>query len=290
MDYGRRSAYTASDPSRKFVIAVVVVLLIIIIVVIVLALLYRSSTAAGASVASCPTMTPPQGLTAVPLNTNTIQTQWTAVPGAVKYKVYVGTVSQFSPSNAISSSVTALTSFNIPGLIVGRTYFIIVTAINACGSEGSLSAQASADLGFPAKFNIVSRSQPTLAMTIDPTFTEIILDPVCSNVGSDNLCVWSYDESTSELHPEVSSVNCMATFAPSVDNTVKYDTCNDINFTNAVNFREWQYTSTNGSLCHPPLNGVTNCVKVNGSISTGVNLIMTPYDGTAGMQWNIVQA
>jgi len=265
-------------------------LFIIIIIILIVALLYRPSAASSASVTACPTMTPPTGVTAISVNTTNIQVAWTAVPNANKYTVYVGTVPQFGPANALESFVATNTSYTVTDLISGRTYYIIVSATNVCGNEGSPSSEQAVTLGFPATFNIVSQSQPSLAMTIDSTLTEVILDPVCSGVGTDNLCDWSYDPVTSEITANSSATNCMIT-NPNVDNSVLYNTCDnsgaDVNY---VNDRTWIYNSANGSICHPELNNVTLCIKANGSLAPGTGLVMTPYDGTNLMQWSIVQS
>lgn len=290
MDSSNRRIYTEGDTSRKFVIAAVVILFVMIVIILVIAFLYKPGAASAASVRACPTMTPPTGVTAISVNITNIHVTWTAVPNAVKYTVYVGTVSQFGRANALESFVTINTSYTVTGLILGRTYYIIVSATNICGNEGSPSSEQSVTLGYPAKFNIVNQSQPSLAMTIDPSLTEIILNPVCSGVGNDNLCDWNYDPGTNEIRADNSTTNCMIT-NPNINNTVLAGSCNnfgdDVNY---INDRTWIYDNSNGSICHPQLNNLTLCIKANGSLAAGTGLVMIPYDGTNLMQWSIVQS
>ncbi len=65
---------------------------------------------------------------------------WTAVPGAVRYKVKRSTTAA-GPYGIISSNITALT-FTDTGLTAGNTYHYVVSAVNAVG-EGGNSAEVS---------------------------------------------------------------------------------------------------------------------------------------------------
>ncbi len=277
---------------RGFIIFIIILIIAILIIVLILILFVfkQKSSTSSSSTANCSTLPQPTNVQAISLNVTEVQVSWSAIPGTAKYKVYVGTVSQFSPANSIESVLTAETTTIIDGLVLGRTYYILVQAVNACNQGGSLSEEVSVHLGYPSQFKIVSRAQPSLGMKINSTFDGVILQTLCSGATNDNLCIWSYIESATEIVSSSTPLNCMKTIPPQVSNFVEYGSCTDQTYSNFSYNRSWTYDNATGAVCHATVGGSTPCIKSNGPLTAGQGLILAQYDGSPEMQWNIVQA
>jgi fibronectin type 3 domain-containing protein len=88
----------------------------------------------------------PQNLSASALSSSSIAITWTAVTGAVSYKIYrsgtaTGTFAEIGNSAAASYTNT--------GLAVSTAYYYKVSAVDSAGTEGALSAAASATTPAP---------------------------------------------------------------------------------------------------------------------------------------------
>ncbi len=81
----------------------------------------------------------PTGLSASAKDT-TVTLNWSAVPGATRYKIQRST-SPGGPYETVNSSTIGLT-FTDTGLVAGTTYYHVVSALNTIG-EGPLSAEIS---------------------------------------------------------------------------------------------------------------------------------------------------
>lgn len=279
---------------RSIIVLVVIIIILIVIVILVLVLFIfkqnGTSNTSGTGNGVCTSLPQPANVKAISLNVTQVQVNWSLVPGASRYRVYVGTVPQFSIANSIQSVLTTSTSTVIKGLVLGRTYYILVVALNACNQAGPPSAQTSIYLGFPPSFKIVNRAQPTLGIEIDNSFTAVQLDPLCSGVGNDNLCIWSYNQPKSQIVSANTPLSCLVSIAPAISTTLIFEPCNAISGPNFLYHRNWTYDSITGSICHAPVNGQIQCIASAGPLTPGQKLTLAKYDGSAGMQWDLVQA
>ena len=86
--------------------------------------------------------------------TGTVQTQhtveltWNALPDAVGYNVYRGTVSG-GPYAMINSSLDATTTYNDSTVVSGNTYYYVATAVNSESQESGYSNQSQAVIPNP---------------------------------------------------------------------------------------------------------------------------------------------
>lgn len=94
-----------------------------------------------------PLLLPPTGVIATAAS-GEVTLQWTAVPGAVSYVVYIAaapgvTKATYQTLTSGDRQPVAATSFIYTGLSDGTTYYLVVTAVNAAG-ESAESAEVSA--------------------------------------------------------------------------------------------------------------------------------------------------
>ena len=273
-----------------FLAVLIIVIFIIILIFVLFVFKLNGTSSSSSSAVTCGTLPQPANLQAISYNVSNIKATWSAVPGTSKYRLYVGTVPEFSPANAISSTLTVETTAVVSGLVLGQTYYLLVQAVNACNQGGALSQQVSVNLGFPTQFQIVSRAQPSLSMKINNTFNAVDLEPLCSGTPGDDLCIWSYVESSSEIVSTGTPLDCMKSIPPTVSNNLVFGTCTDNTYVNYVYNRAWTYDNITGAICHATTGGNTPCIKSNGPLISGQPLILAQYDGSSEMQWDIVQA
>lgn len=275
--------------TRVLIILITIVIIVIIALVIVFAIRYTRSTNSSSSVTGCDNLATPQNVIVLSQGITDINVSWNKVTNAASYKIYIGTVPGFNAANSINSYVTAQTTYIIKGQVLGRTYYIRVSAVNACDNESPLSPEKSVTLSFPPKFRIVSKEQPTLALTINYDST-VHVQPLCSGVGLDNLCLWQYDPTTGYVESVNNPAICMKTYPASVDLRVVTEPCSTISYYNFTYARQWNYDTGIGTLCNPQNPEGLNCVKINGPAIPGQTTVRVPYDGTSSMQWEIVEA
>lgn len=272
---------------RRLIIAFIIIIVVAIIVILVVTLLYNSNRVTRTNV-GCSTTNPPLNVSVISVNIVTARVSWTSLPGVSKHRIFVGTISGFNTTAAIQSQVSTTSTADIIGLILGRTYYFKVAGINACDEVGTPSGEVVLNLSYPAKFRIVSRLQPALALKINGTFEGVTLQPICS--GGDNLCVWRYNASMGAIVSDIDPLNCMLNVPANIDTRLKYASCTDDPYGNVELFRQWIYDPSTGSLCNPPIfTSTSNCLKINGPAINGAELISVPYDGTASMKWDIIQ-
>jgi len=277
--------------TRRFIVFFVIVILVVLVIVFILTIRYKAKATATSTGTICSTVTPPTGVTAKSANVTDILVNWNTSPGATSYKIYLGTVPGFNRTNAINSYSTAQTTLTIKGQVLGRTYFVRLVSVNACSGESVLSDQLQVTLGFPPKFKIVSKDQPTLALKIAPDFQNIVVDNVCSGIGPDNLCIWQCDAVNGFIEAVSTSTNCMKTWPTGTgDLRIKYSNCSDITYYNYAAARQWNYNTALGTLCNPQNPEGLNCIKIGGSSIPGQSTVRVPYDGTTTMQWTIIEA
>jgi len=90
----------------------------------------------------------PEGVTAAPLNANTIQISWNAVTGASQYKIYRSD----SATGTYSSIVTTPNApYNDQNRDVATDYYYKVSAVTGSNNEGELSGYASARIPVQTK-------------------------------------------------------------------------------------------------------------------------------------------
>ena len=249
-----------------FLAVLIIVIFIIILIFVLFVFKLNGTSSSSSSAVTCGTLPQPANLQAISYNVSNIKATWSAVPGTSKYRLYVGTVPEFSPANAISSTLTVETTAVVSGLVLGQTYYL------------------------PTQFQIVSRAQPSLSMKINNTFNAVDLEPLCSGTPGDDLCIWSYVESSSEIVSTGTPLDCMKSIPPTVSNNLVFGTCTDNTYVNYVYNRAWTYDNITGAICHATTGGNTPCIKSNGPLISGQPLILAQYDGSSEMQWDIVQA
>lgn len=268
------------------VASIVIIIGLIVIVALTFILAKRARLATNAN--PCQSITPPLNVETTTINLTQIQVTWTAVRTATRYRVYIGSVSGFSQANPIDVFNTTETNYTIVGMVLGRTYYVRVSAINTCGGESPLSPEKIARLGFPRKFFLVSRANPNLALRVGPDFETIIVDSRCSGGRNDDLCVWQYDNETGLIQGGSNSLLCMKTLPAAVDTRVKYGDCSVFPYSNSFQARQWNFNTANGSICNPKNPEGLNCIKINGPAIPGQAAIRIPFDGTPTMQFDIV--
>ena len=109
---------------------IVVLLLVLYIGILLISKVQKSCTSAP---------NPPTNVEAGYVNTGDFRVQWTSIPDANKYTVYVGQNQTFTRVQSINVTTTNLSQADIKGLQVGRTYYIVVTATNNCGESQNSS-------------------------------------------------------------------------------------------------------------------------------------------------------
>lgn len=110
------------------VVCVIVVILIIYLLIYLFSLIPRKCT-------SSPTI--PKNVEAGFINSKTFRVQWTAVPNASSYTVYIGQTEDFNRVNAINIVSSPISRVDVTGLPSGKFYYIFVTAVNACGESAN---------------------------------------------------------------------------------------------------------------------------------------------------------
>tara|TARA_R110002072_G_scaffold45565_4_gene126738 strand:+ start:22882 stop:23229 length:348 start_codon:yes stop_codon:yes gene_type:complete len=81
----------------------------------------------------------PQNVIAGYLNRNEFGVSWDRVGGADSFIVYIGETPNFDINESVVQAKTINLRANIANLVDGRTYYIVVSAINDCGTS-SLSS------------------------------------------------------------------------------------------------------------------------------------------------------
>lgn len=271
--------------TRRLILLFLIVIIVIIIIVLVLAYRYVPASTTSSSTTGCQSVSPPSNISATAENVTDIKVTWNAINGAVRYTVYIGTVPGFTKATALNTYNAISTEYTITGMIVGRTYYIMLDSVNACSNSSVLSGQISVFLGFPSKFKIISRAEPSFALKIAPDFSNIVIDNICTGVGLDNLCVWEYDSDNALIKSVSAPTNCIKTFPKDIDVRVKYGNCEVFLYPNSASARQWNYNA--GSLCNPLNSEGLNCIKIGGVPFAGQNTIAVPFDGGDDMRWTI---
>lgn len=277
--------------TKRLIIFFAIVTIIILAILLIYAILKNKTGASKLnSTTGCATPVAPSGVTAVSLQTTKILVNWKVVPGASAYKIYVGTIPGFTIANSFADYTTATNTYTITNLTLGKTYYLFVETIGACGNtSASVSSTVSVTLNFPAKFMIVNQGTPSLALAIAPDFQNIIVDTLCSGSAGDNHCVWVYNKSTGYIESASTLTNCIKTYPAAIDVRLKYEQCDLQSYYNYASARVWVYKPSDGTLCNPQNPEGINCVQITGNPIAGQNTTRVPFDGTSRMQWNIVE-
>ncbi len=129
--YPSTAFYNVTPPRHGLTIALSVIFIILTIVVVVaIYLLLRSRRRACTTIPAAPS-----DVSAGYLSSTQFIVQWRTVPEAESYTVYVGPVTRFAINNAVNITTTRNTRATITALTINRTYYIVVTATNACGES-----------------------------------------------------------------------------------------------------------------------------------------------------------
>jgi fibronectin type 3 domain-containing protein len=70
--------------------------------------------------------------------------QWTASTDSrvTGYRIYYGTESRTYQAKGSGLNASSMTTYTVPNLTVGRTYYFAVTAYDAAGNESDYSSEA----------------------------------------------------------------------------------------------------------------------------------------------------
>lgn len=134
--YPSTAFYETTPPKYGLTVVTAVIFAILTIVVVVtiyLLLRYRRR----------PCNAPPKAPTDVSagyLSASQFIVQWNPIDNAESYTVYVGQITRFPVSAAVSITTTRNTRATITGLTINRNYYISATATNSCG-ESPLSPE-----------------------------------------------------------------------------------------------------------------------------------------------------
>ncbi|MBH0204532.1 MAG: fibronectin type III domain-containing protein [Nitrospira sp.] len=92
---------------------------------------------------ACPSADPSLGTDASPDN-GTARLSWDASTGTdiAGYKIYLATASG-AYGAPIATTSTDVTTYTVTGLVIGATYFFVVTAFNLDGTESTFSNEVS---------------------------------------------------------------------------------------------------------------------------------------------------
>lgn len=268
------------------IICIVIIIGLAISVILTFVLARRARLATNDN--PCQSIPPPTNLETITVDVVKIQVTWTKVRQAVRYRVYVGTVPGFNRSNAIEIFTTGDPNYTILGMVLGRSYYIRVSALNTCGSESVLSPQNTVRLVFPRRFLIVSRQNPNLALRVGNDFETIIVDNRCSGTANNDSCVWQYDSDNALIQSASNPLICMKSLPTNIDVRVKYGDCSVFPYSNSYQGRQWIFDTRNGSICNPQNQDGYNCIRINGPAIAGQSTIRIPFDNSPSMQWDIV--
>tara|TARA_R110002072_G_scaffold45565_4_gene126734 strand:+ start:18332 stop:19171 length:840 start_codon:yes stop_codon:yes gene_type:complete len=270
---------------RGPLILFIIVVVLILAFLVYLAYVYVDPAVSSRSNLGCIAAGAPSNLTAVNFQLTKIRLTWPSTPNATRYRVYIGSISGFNIATSFQDFVTNSTEAVVDDLVIGREYFFRVQSINACNSTSGLSVEASATLGYPAKFRIKSKTDPSKSLRVALNFEDAELSTDCSGLLADDSCIWTYDELTGEIRPFSTPSNCLKTFPTLVDTGAKVDICEDPLLLNNQTAKTWNYTPDTGTLCNPINSMGLNCLKVQ---QNGTDVIRIPFDNTVSMSWDIV--
>lgn len=285
--------FDVGNDSRTSKIIIIIILLLFIsaiMVFLIFALRYKpsnSTTTGSTSTGDCSTPVPPVSVKVESFQTTKAKVTWKAVAGSNKYKIYVGTISDFNKQTAIDTFLTGNTEYIIENLILGRIYYFFVVSFNDCSTESGKSTTVSAIIDYPPVFRIQNRSNPNINLVVAGDLTNIITGPSCTNTGIDVNCAWNYSKGNNYITSDANQSNCIKTYPAILDNRVKYGSCGDTTYYNYVFARQWNYDPSTGSLCNPANPEGLNCIKA-ASLSNGQSTFRIPYDESPEMQWDIV--
>lgn len=273
---------------RAPIILFAIIVLIVIVVILYLAYIYEQPGVLSSRPTRCTGVTPPTGLRAVSFQLRSIKLSWFTASNAVRYKIFVGAIPDVKESTSIQDYLvpSTQTEFTVNDVILGRTYYFKIKSINACGNTSVFSAEVSATVGYPPVFRIISRDQPNKCLRVANNFTDIDVGPICSGDPGDTLCLWKYDSAKGRISSVDTPAVCMTAKPYSITNEIKHEPCANLEFFFSGPFGTWNYTPSEGSLCHRINNDGINCIKIG---PDNVTAIKAPYNGASNMQWDIVE-
>lgn len=274
--------------SKTLVFFFFVIALTILIIILIIAYRYEFPEIGVGESRGCQGVGPPIGLSAVSFQLQNIRLNWIPAPGAIKYKIFVGTIPDVKETTAIQDYLVQgnQSEFVISNLILGRTYYFKMKSLNACGTASIFSGEAFATVGYPPIFRIVSRDQPNLALRVAVNFQDIEVGPLCSGNPGDTSCLWTFDQSTGYIS-SIDSPSVCLTAKPTIStNEIFYEACSELFFAYAKPYGVWNYTPQDGSLCHADVGDGVNCLKID---SNNTNVIKSSFDGSTTMKWDIIE-
>lgn len=118
-----------SQTAKTVFLSILSIILLVIIIIVVTTLASKLKKKCSAS------PNPPSNVEVGYINTSTFKVRWTPQNNVSSYTVYVGSSLHFARSAALKTVSTKKSSANIVGLDRNSTYYIYVTASNACGES-----------------------------------------------------------------------------------------------------------------------------------------------------------
>ncbi len=288
----RSRAKRDGDMATRTQVIVIVIVIMVILVITGIALYFaarnRTTTALTTTAVTCDVLIPPKNITATSTapsnNVSTITVSWSPVSGASRYKVYLSDTSGFTAASAQRTKITDTTQATMTNLTAGVTYYVFVTTIGSCGSEGVKSEEASASVGFPDQFKISSRSHPfyVYSTITDPTLA-VTLQNDCQ--GINNFCYWNYNSTNQWITSAANPAYCLISF-PNPPNADKLQLLLCSSLTTNPELGRWVYNKDLGKLCHTGVLGA-ECSKLIGPFSPGSIFQVNNYDSTPSMIFDI---
>lgn len=126
----------------------------------------ESTATAAVSATPLAALLPPSNITATPGDTQ-LAVSWTGVTGAISYNLYYSTSAGVTTSNGTKVGGLTSTSYTITGLTDGTPYYVILTTVNANGTEGLASTAVTGTPGNGAMLNLVPGTTPSATLNYD---------------------------------------------------------------------------------------------------------------------------
>ena len=277
---------------------ILIIIAVIVIFIIIFALVFligknRKQQVLTSSVTGCPTLDPPNNVTATQIDNQTITVTWNAVPGASRYKIFVGSSAGFSPTAALTTEITDTNHGIIPGLTLGHTYFIFVQTFNACNTPSIKSNETSIFMNFPSQFKIASRTSPFFTIAVNGTNAD--LEPDCQGLAgtAGQVCLFTYDPNTFLIKSVSQPTMCIQS-NPDFGNADRLEMklCSTILAQSDQTPNRWQYDQTLGALCHFPTGTnttATQCAKLDGAFAANTPVRINGYDSSPQVMWDVLK-
>lgn len=247
-----------------FLVAILIVALIIIIIVVVLVAANQSAYfKKGSTLARQPCTDPPS----TPINVSASNTQadiivlnWSLLVDAESYTAYIGDNPNFSVGLELAHRSTKSNSTSFGNLALGKTYYLKVEAVNACGkSELSNEVQYTLPFQFPDRFVIALKVTPSLEVCDGHSDLISPDDTTAASRFCNFRDAWaSYNPGDQSIRQSDRPTHCLTREGPGVNFDVSWLSC-----TGGSN-QKWSYDANINTLCNPS-NQIGDCLITTGT-------------------------